>query len=466
MTVPPYEIVRTFENFGHSLGSSAFYYQPEHEDDIHQVLKTAKQSGLTITVRGAGRSYNDAALNGGGIILNLQALNQILEWQPETGIIRCQPGVTLQQLWQHILPTGWWPPVVSGTMTTTLGGCLGMNIHGKNNYKAGTIGEHVLEFTAILPTGATLTCSPHNNGDLFRAMIGGLGMLGIFTSITLQMKPIYSGLLDVHAWNVPNLGAQLEALETHKEADYIVGWVDCTARGRGLGRGQIHQANTIPEGSDPDSARNMQVDFQTLPSKFFGLVPKSIVHYFMAPILNNPGTRLVNTAKYLVGRDKTFRQSHAGFHFLLDYVPDWELGYGRQGLIEYQSFLPRQTALQAWTEMLKLSHQRNLPSYLGVSKRHRPDGFLLSHAVDGYSLAMDFKVTERNRSCLYGMLQEFDDLVLRAGGRFYFAKNSETHPEAALRFLGEETVQKFKALKKRCDPDGLLASDLYRRVFA
>jgi FAD/FMN-containing dehydrogenase len=77
MAVPPYEIVRTFENFGHSLGSSAFYYQPEHEDDIHQVLKTAKQSGLTVTVRGAGRSYNDAALNGGG---------------SSSGSISCQPA--------------------------------------------------------------------------------------------------------------------------------------------------------------------------------------------------------------------------------------------------------------------------------------------------------------------------------------------------------------------------------------
>jgi FAD/FMN-containing dehydrogenase len=297
-------------------------------------------------------------------------------------------------------------------------------------------------------------------------MIGGVGMLGIFTSISMQMKRMHSGLLEIQAWNAPNLSAQLEALEARKdEADYIVGWVDCTARGRWLGRGQLHQANYLPEGADPDAARSMQVDFQTLPSKFFGLVPKSLLHYFMAPFMNNPGTRMVNTAKFLVGRNKTYRQPHASFHFLLDYVPDWELGYGRQGLIQYQSFLPKETALQTWSEMLKLSHQRNLPSYLGVTKRHRPDGFLLTHAVDGYSLALDFKITPGNRSRLAGMLQEFDQLVLQAGGRFYFAKNSETRPETALGFLGEETIHKFRALKMRCDPDHLLESDLYRRVF-
>src|SRR5258707_7869645 len=115
--------------------------------------------------------------------------------------------------------------------------------------------------------------------------------------------------------------------------------------------------------------------------------------------------------------------------------------------------------------MLQLSHKRGLPSYLSVTKRHRPDKFLLSHAVDGFSLAMDFKVTPGNRARLSAMLQDFDRIVLEAGGRFYFAKNSETTRETASRFLGEETIQRFKKLKKRCDPDGISGSNLYRRGF-
>jgi len=466
MTKPLFDKMRSVENFGHSLSMPAYYFQPEDMEGVDQILHTAKDEGLTVTVRGAGRSYNDASLNAGGIVLDLHGINHILEWQPESGIIRCEPGVTIQQLWQQVLPDGWWPPVVSGTMATTLGGCLGMNIHGKNNYKAGTFGEHVIEFIALLPTGAEVTCSPKKNGDLFRALIGGMGMLGIFTSITLQMKRMYSGLLNVTAWNVPNLGVHLEEIETHKdEADYLVGWMDCTAGGNGLGRGQLHQANYMAEGADPEANRNLKLEFQTLPTKFFGLVPKSALHYFMSPFMNNAGAYLVNTAKFLVGRKKTYRQPHASFHFLMDYVPGWELSYGKQGLIQYQSFLPKENAMPIWTEMLHLSHKHHLPSFLGVTKRHRPDGFLLSHAVDGYSLAMDFKITNGNRSRLAGMLQEFDQMVLQAGGRFYFAKNSETLPKTALTFFGGETIEKFRVLKKRCDPDNLLESNLYRRVF-
>jgi FAD/FMN-containing dehydrogenase len=85
--------------------------------------------------------------------------------------------------------------------------------------------------------------------------------------------------------------------------------------------------------------------------------------------------------------------------------------------------------------------------------------------MDGFSLAMDFKVTDGNRPRLSRMLQEFDRIVLDAGGRFYFAKNSETTAESTRRFLGDEVISKFKKLKKRCDPNGLLESDLYRRVF-
>jgi decaprenylphospho-beta-D-ribofuranose 2-oxidase len=115
--------------------------------------------------------------------------------------------------------------------------------------------------------------------------------------------------------------------------------------------------------------------------------------------------------------------------------------------------------------MLALSQQRSLPSYLGVTKRHRPDNFLLTHAVDGFSLALDFKVTDSNRTRLAKLLEDFDRIVLNAGGRFYFAKNSETSAVTTRRFLGEETVAKFRALKRRCDPNHLLESDLFRRIF-
>lgn len=462
----PYEKLAVLENFGHSLHAQSYLYKPVSIEQIDGIFKSARHHALKVTVRGAGRSYNDASLNGGGIIMDLSMMNKVLEWDAQTGIVTAQAGLTLQNLWRRVLPDGWWPPVVSGTMTTTLGGCLATNIHGKNNFRMGPIGEHVLEFSAILPTGAQVTCSPQKNADLFYSMISGLGMLGVFTSITLQMKKVHSGLLEVHGWSTPNLETHLhDLLEQAPASDYTVGWLDAIPGGSSLGRGLVHTARYLQEGEDPDPQKTLQVSYQTLPSTILG-VPKSILHYFMAPFTVIPLWALINTAKYIAGMHRVlFRQPHAAFHFLLDYVPHWERAAGRGGLIQYQSFLPKETALAAWTELLSLSHKRGMPAHLGVTKRHRPDAFLLSHAVDGFSLALDFKVTDGSRARMSQMLQDFDKIVVEAGGRFYFAKNSETTAETACRFLGEETVEHFKALKRRTDPDHILESDLYRRVF-
>lgn len=455
------------ENFGHSHSAPAYFIKVNIPEEIAEVFAHAQKTGLKITARGAGRSYNDAALSGGGIVLDMRGMNAITRWDKSTGLITAQPGVTLEQVWQKVEPDGWWPPVVSGTMRTTLGGCLSANIHGKNNFKMGAIGEHVVEFTATLPTGAEVTCSPKKNADLFYSLISGLGMLGIFTSVTLQMKRIHSGLVTVDAFPVHNLHEHISALlDGAPRNDYIVGWMDTLNGGKNLGRGQIHAARYLHEGEDPDPQKTMKLENQVLPPYIFGVFPKSILYMFMRPFANNLGWWGVNTAKYIASlRTHTFRQPHAAFHFLLDYVPNWELSYGRGGLIQYQSFIPKETAESAWSEMLKLSFKSRLPSYLGVTKRHRPDKFLLTHAVDGFSLAMDFKVTGRNRAGLSAMLQEFDKIVLQAGGRFYFAKNSETTADTTLAFYGKETVAKFMKLKKRCDPHGLLESDLSKRIF-
>ena len=463
----PLNTFTKLENFGHSLKASSYRIQIKKAEDIFEAFQLAKRLGLKVTARGTGISYNDVSLNGGGIVLDMSGMNQIIEWDSSSGVVRCESGVTLKQLWQCVEPEGWWPPVVSGTMRTTLGGCLSTNIHGKNNFRAGPIGEHILEFTAILPTSALITCSLQENSDLFHAIISGLGMLGVFTSITLKMKRIHSGLLSVDAWHVPNLSQHLSDMCKSAPAhDYIVGWLDTTAQGKSLGRGQIHAARQLEEGEDPNPRETMKLSRQHLPDRLFGVVPKYLLHYFMKPFLNNLGVWGVNTARYIsVLRSRTFQESHAEFHFLLDFVPNWERSFGRGGLIQYQSFVPKETAEAAWREMIGISHQRGLPSYVGVTKRHRPDNFLLTHAVDGFSLALDFKITDRKRTPLSKMLQDFDRIVIKAGGRFYFAKNSETSAETARAFLGAETIQKFKELKKRCDPDNLLESNLYRRVF-
>ena len=93
--------------FGRAHGSLGYLYRPTHVEQINEIFALARQNGLSIGLRGAGRSYGDAALNSGQIVLDMQRMNRILAWNPETGIIRVEPGVTIQQLWQYTIEDGW-----------------------------------------------------------------------------------------------------------------------------------------------------------------------------------------------------------------------------------------------------------------------------------------------------------------------------------------------------------------------
>ncbi|MGA9533357.1 MAG: FAD-binding oxidoreductase [Anaerolineales bacterium] len=468
-SILPSDHLERIEAWGRASSVVSYLYRPTTVDGIRQVLNRARQAGVTIGLRGGGYSYGDAPVNAERITLDLSRMNRILDWDPESGVISVEPGVTIEQLWRYVLGDGWWPAVVPGTMFPTVGGCLGMNVHGKNNMHAGTFGDHVLSFEALLPNGDLVTCSRDENEQLFYAMIGGLGLLGCVVRITIQLQRVRSGLLAVRSLTEPNIEALIETMESLKDDhEYLVGWVDGISRGRSLGRGQIHTADYLEPGEDPSPTQSLRLESQDLPDTFFGLFPKSILWLFMKPFFNNLGVPWINRGRYWSARlqgDHLFRQSLTEFNFLLDYIPHWKRAYGPGGLVQFQCLLPHARAADTIRKLLAEGQRRRMPTYLGVLKRHRPDDFLLTHAVDGYSMAMDYRVTDRNRKRLAAMFETFEQWVLDAGGRFYFAKDSALTPETAHHFLGGKTLSELQSLKQQTDPNGLLETNLSRRVF-
>ena len=144
-------------------------------------------------------------------------------------------------------------------MYPTIGGAVGMNIHGKNNFKVGTIGDAVQELDIVLPTGEVRTCSRMENADLFHAAVGGFGMLGCFSRVRLETKRVHSGELEVKGVSVRSLREMMDYFEDQRGdpaapfagADYLVGWIDCFARGQDAGRGLIHHARYLPPRRGP-----------------------------------------------------------------------------------------------------------------------------------------------------------------------------------------------------------------------
>ncbi len=461
------------EGWGMLNGHHSRIVQPRSVEAVQQALQDAHAGGYSLGLRGTGCSYGDASVNSRGQCLDMTQMNQVLAFDHESGVIDLEGGVSIEQLWKHILPHGFWPKVVSGTMFPTVAGAAGMNIHGKNNFRVGTFGDNMLEFDIVLPSGELRTCNREHNRDLFHAAIGGLGMLGCMTRVRLQTKRVHSGKVRVRGESVRNLAAMMSYFEAERErSDYLVGWVDCFGKGDGIGRGLIHDAEYLAAGEDPDPESTLRVAYQQLPGSILGF-PKGEVWRVLRCINTPWGMRLLNALKQQAGRLEQhggwYEQSHAGFNFLLDFVPNWKFAYGRKpgsGLIQYQVFLPDDNAHAALLDILGYCQSAGQVPFLGVFKRHRPDPFWMTHALDGWSLAMDFKVSPGNKAELWQTCDQLTRIVLAAGGKFYFAKDALLGHEAMVQAFPEDQRRRFEALKEELDPGHVLETDLWRRIFA
>jgi FAD/FMN-containing dehydrogenase len=463
-------VAQTVRGWGMAVGGLCEVVRPQDEDDVRIALLLARTRGQKVALRGSGCSYGDAACGTGQLVVDTSGLKKVLTWDRETGVVRAQAGVTLRELWQLTLPEGWWPPVVSGTMEPTLGGAVAMNIHGKNAWKVGPIGDHVRALKVMLPDGSTKALSRTVEPELFFAVIGGFGELAVILEVELQLKRVHAGRLEVRALAARDLLEMCALFRRHEAtADYLVGWIDAFASGPALGRGQLHVARMLKEGEDLQAKTNLSVGAQTLPPRLFGIVPKSWMWALMKPFAHDLGWRLVCAAKYAASRrnhDKKYLQTHAAFHFLLDYVPNWKWVYKPWGLIQHQSFVPLDTGPDVLRKVLQLCQERGLPSWLAVLKRHRRDEFLMSHGLDGWSLALDFRVTPKRRERLWDLCHAIDALLADAGGRCYFAKDATIEPASVIKLLPRENLRQFATLRARLDPGGLLRTDLYERALA
>ncbi len=459
----PTKRLRMLEGWAMVKRAPAYVWQPTTNDEIREVLALARSSGRTVALRGAGYSYNDAALNAEEIVLDLSQMRHVLAWDAHSGVLAVEPGVTVRDLWRETLPDGWWPAVVPGTMGPTLGGCAAMNVHGKNAWKAGPIGEHIRAVDLLLPSGKLMTVTPDRTPDLFHAVIGGLGMLGVITRIELQTRRVPSGVLSVRQRAARSLTEMFAVFaEESAAADYLVGWIDGFAVGKSLGRGLVECANFTGEG-DP---RFLQLANQDLPERIAGVIPRSELWRGMRYIFTDPAMRLANMAQFTKGSlsARPHLVPHAQFHFFHDYVPNWKRAWLPGGLRQFQVFVPASAAPAVFAELLGRSHRAGIYPYLCVFKQHRADDFLLSYQVDGFSLSLDYRVTARNAARLDALFLAMRAPVLAAGGRFYLAKDDALNRDDYARSMGANTLARFAAVKRSCDPEGILRSDLYRRV--
>ena len=127
--------------------------------------------------------------------------------------------------------------------------------------------------------------------------------------------------------------------------------------------------------------------------------------------------------------------------------------------LQYQFVIPsgREPELERCFELIAA---RRLPVYLAVFKRFGPAfGGPLSFPLAGWTLAIDLPAAAPG---LGPALEELDELVASAGGRVYLSKDVRLRADTFAAMYPE--LERFHAQRARVDPDGVLRSDLGRRV--
>ncbi|MDX2065540.1 MAG: FAD-binding oxidoreductase [Fimbriimonadaceae bacterium] len=449
--------LRTLDGFSQMTPGASYVTEPTRAEEIAEIIHRAARARRPIVMRGNGRSYGDASVLPESVAISLARMREVRNWNAHTGEITVAAGASLGEIWRFALPDGFWLPVVSGTMRPQIGGAIGANIHGKNNWHAGTIGEHVTSLRIIDATGQDRTLTPADPD--FWAVVGGYGLIGVLHEVTLRLRPVSSGNLLVTSRALSDWDAQFDAFEAASGADYAVSWID----GFRPGRGVFQSAQYVPS-AEPASLRP---EYQELPDRILGVLPKAKAWRVLRHLTHRPGMRLGAAAKYHAARlrpGETAMMPFTAFHFPLDYLPDWERAYAPRRLVQVQAAVSRTAAPAVFPRLFDLCRAHGIPPYLVVMKRHRPDVAVLPYLCDGYSLAMDFAVSLAPEDPFWTLYRKLVQTFLDQEGRFYFAKDLRLTSDDARHSVGIPRFEAFRAIKQRWDPEQVFDSALGRRI--
>ena len=405
-----------------------------------------------VLARGLGRSYGDAALNAGGVVIDMTRAARLLGFDAERGVIRAEAGFSIAELLRTALPHGWFPPVTPGTRHVTLGGALASDVHGKNHHVDGSFSRHVETFSLLDGEGNLQRITPGH--EAFAATAGGMGLTGVVTELTLRLTPAESAWMRVRTERTADLDdTMVRMAELDRTARYTVAWVDLLAPGAALGRGVITSGEHALRDELSGRARR-----QPLVASHDARL--SVPPVVPSGLLSPPAVRAFNEAYWRLApaSPRTRPEAIGGFFYPLDVLDRWNNLYGSAGFVQYQFVVPFGAEDTVHAIAAQLAAAR-CPSFLAVLKRFGPSTGMLSFPVPGWTLALDVPAGVDG---LAGLLDRFDEQVATAGGRVYLAKDARMRPELLPVMYPE--LGRWREVRRRLDPNRRLRSDLARRL--
>jgi FAD/FMN-containing dehydrogenase len=439
----PFHASQSIASWGRVVRAEHQVARPAFRDQLGAIVSvlTPEQPGLAIGLR---RSYGDSNLNPGGRLIDMTALDNMIAFDAETGVLRGEAGLSLSQCLQALTPAGWFLPTTPGTRFVTLGGAVANDVHGKNHHAAGSFGNAVLRIGLRRTDGSVQELAP---GDaLFAATIGGLGLTGVIEWVEFQAVHVASAYLDAEDVPFRSIEEYFELAEARKDtAEHSMAWVDCLAGGASLGRGVFSFANWSAKGwRDP----HREQPGLGMPVNAPGFALNSLSVKAFNELYN--GLKTMRAGKH--------HPHYEPFLYPLDSIANWNRLYGGRGFYQYQSVVPPDAAREAVRAQLRTIARSGQGSFLAVLKEMGPipSRGLLSFPAPGTTLALDFP---NKGARTLKLMADLDRIVLEAGGRLYPAKDGRIPAT-----MFQAGFPRWKEFQAHIDP--ALSSAFWKRVSA
>jgi decaprenylphospho-beta-D-ribofuranose 2-oxidase len=462
-------------------------YRPGTVDELRAVLAAAGRHRKRVTFRGGGHAFDTQALND-DVVISLEALTSI-EVDAARATVTAGPGARWGQIVAEASRQGMVPYVTVTTKHATAAGTASSDCVSRFSPSCGKEGWHILSLRLITMTGDDLVCSREQHSDVFFAAVGGLGYLGAIAEVRYRLLRLgYVPAVESRGAPCRSFAELAKALVPRVHAAH--------ARRRCDGppvQGDaveaiyavcFQQRALLFHSRYVDTPRRKPLAVLHQPEKWRR---RTIDLLLRINLLNRIVWWFIFTV--LFRREHTYIDGLEDYTFFMDgNVHAKELGrrLGFKMRVLQQTFIvpaaahdhepaadaPLHETTSVVTGFLDdmaaaLAERRLVPTLIDIMFVPRDEGFLLSSSsqLSGYGITYAFDTSnEATRARARDFLIWATRRCRAGGGRVSLVKNVCADADDIAAMYGDN-LERFLAMKRRLDPDGLIRNGFFERVF-